>query len=163
MAYDRRIRREVKNQIEVLPCRQRKRKKKMNEGAQEDAVDQIMGKVVKEMLKRIVKEYVKYSSKNKKMRTEGKYRKEWEDIKLNEMLKYRSQFDTWLDNILEEGYDIERWTDDELLDTFIDENNLWESRESVDKAYSYLVKMSLYPKRIRKVKVVVRKMLVTKK
>ena len=70
----------------------------------------------------------------RKMRKEGKYRTEWEDIKLNEMLKYRSQFDNWLLNILEEGYDIERWTDDELLDTFIDENNLWESRESVDKA-----------------------------
>ena len=64
----------------------------------------------------------------------NKYRTEWEDIKLNEMLKYRSQFDNWLLKIVEEGYDIERWTDDELLDTFIDENNLWESRESVDRA-----------------------------
>ena len=76
----------------------------------------------------------KTKAKREKMRKEGKYRTEWEDMKLNEMLKYRSQFDNWLLNILEEGYDIERWTDDELLDTFIDENNLWESRESVDKA-----------------------------
>ena len=112
----------------------KKKKKKMNEGAQEDAVDQIMGGGKRDAQKDAVKQYVKYSSKNKKMRTEGKYRTEWEDIKLNEMLKYRSQFDNWLLNILEEGYDIERWTDDELLDTFIDENNLWESRESVDKA-----------------------------
>ena len=106
----------------------------MNEGAQEDAVDQITGGGKRDAQKDAVKQYVKYSSKNKKMRNEGKYRTEWEDIKLNEMLKYRSQFDNWLLNILEEGYDIERWTDDELLDTFIDENNLWESRESVDKA-----------------------------
>ena len=112
----------------------KKKKKKMNEGAQEDAVDQIMGGGKRDAQKDAVKQYVKYSSKNKKMRKEGKYRTEWEDIKLNEMLKYRSQFDNWLLNILEEGYDIERWTDDELLDTFIDENNLWESRESVDKA-----------------------------
>ena len=112
----------------------KKKKKKMNEGAQEDAVDQIMGGGKRDAQKDAVKQYVKYSSKNKKMRNEGKYRTEWEDIKLNEMLKYRSQFDNWLLNILEEGYDIERWTDDELLDTFIDENNLWESRESVDKA-----------------------------
>ena len=112
----------------------KKKKKKMNEGAQKDAVDQIMGGGKRDAQKDAVKQYVKYSSKNKKMRTEGKYRTEWEDIKLNEMLKYRSQFDNWLLNILEEGYDIERWTDDELLDTFIDENNLWESRESVDKA-----------------------------
>ena len=110
------------------------KKKKMNEGAQEDAVDQIMGGGKRDAQKDAVDQYVKYSSKNKKMRKEGKYRTEWEDIKLNEMLKYRSQFDNWLLNILEEGYDIERWTDDELLDTFIDENNLWESRESVDKA-----------------------------
>ena len=110
------------------------KRKKMNEGAQEDAVDQIMGGGKRDAQKDAVKQYVKYSSKNKKMRKEGKYRTEWEDIKLNEMLKYRSQFDNWLLNILEEGYDIERWTDDELLDTFIDENNLWESRESVDKA-----------------------------
>ena len=112
----------------------KKKKKKMNEGAQEDAVDQIMGGGKRDAQKDAVKQYVKYSSKNKNMRKEGKYRTEWEDIKLNEMLKYRSQFDNWLLNILEEGYDIERWTDDELLDTFIDENNLWESRESVDKA-----------------------------
>ena len=110
------------------------KKKKMNEDAQDDAVNQIMGGGKRDAQKDAVKQYVKYSSKNKKMRKEGKYRTEWEDIKLNEMLKYRSQFDDWLLNILEEGYDIERWTDDELLDTFIDENNLWESRESVDKA-----------------------------
>ena len=110
------------------------KRKKMNEGAQEDAVDQIMGGGKRDAQKDAVKQYVKYSSKNKKMKKEGKYRTEWEDMKLNEMLKYRSQFDNWLLNILEEGYDIERWTDDELLDTFIDENNLWESRESVDKA-----------------------------
>ena len=47
------------------------------------------------------------------------------------MLNYREQFDKWLDGIVEEGYDIERWTDDELVDTFIDENNLWKSRDSV--------------------------------
>ena len=39
------------------------------------------------------------------------------------MLKYEKE-----DNKLDKR-DIERWTDDELLDTFIDENNLWESRE----------------------------------
>ena len=109
------------------------KKKKMSEDAQSDAVAQMMG-AGGDPQKDAVKQYVKYSSKNKKNKMEGKYRTEWEDLKLNEMIKYRSQFDNWLLNILEEGYDIERWTDDELLDTFIDENNLWESRESVDKA-----------------------------
>ena len=110
------------------------KKKKMSEDAQSDAVAQMMG-AGGDPQKDAVKQYVKYSSKNKeKKMKEGKYRTEWEDLKLNEMIKYRSQFDNWLLNILEEGYDIERWTDDELLDTFIDENNLWEARESVDKA-----------------------------
>ena len=110
------------------------KKKKMSEDAQSDAVAQMMG-AGGDPQKDAVKQYVKYSSKNKeKKMKEGKYRTEWEDLKLNEMIKYRSQFDNWLLNILEEVYDIERWTDDDLLDTFIDENNLWESRVSVDKA-----------------------------
>ena len=66
--------------------------------------------------------------------TTGKFRKEWEALKLIETENYREQFDKWLDGIVEEGYDIERWTDDELVDTFINENNLWASREAVDSA-----------------------------
>ena len=66
--------------------------------------------------------------------TTGKFRREWEALKLVESDNYREQFDTWLDGIVEEGYDIDRWTDEELLDTFINENDLWESRESVSEA-----------------------------
>ena len=64
----------------------------------------------------------------------GKFRQEWEALKLIETENYREQFDTWLDGIVEEGYDIERWSDEELVDTFINENNLWASREAVDDA-----------------------------
>ena len=64
----------------------------------------------------------------------GKFRKEWEALKLIETENYREQFDKWLDGIVEEGYDIERWSDEELVDTFINENNLWASREAVDSA-----------------------------
>ena len=39
-----------------------------------------------------------------------------------------------MDGIVEEGYDIHRWSDEELVDTFINENNLWASREAVDSA-----------------------------
>ena len=66
--------------------------------------------------------------------TTGKFRKEWEALKLIETENYREQFDKWLDGIVEEGYDIERWSDEELVDTFINENNLWASREAVDSA-----------------------------
>ena len=64
----------------------------------------------------------------------GKFRREWEALKLIETENYREQFDKWLDGIVEEGYDIERWSDEELIDTFINENNLWASREAVDSA-----------------------------
>ena len=61
----------------------------------------------------------------------GKFRKEWETNKLVEKNNYREKFDTWLEGIVEEGYDIERWTDQELVDTFIHENDLWKSKDSV--------------------------------
>ena len=181
----------------------KKKKKKMNEGAQEDAVDQIMGGGKRDAQKDAVKQYVKYSSKKKKMtkeetinelesrtmlnyidkasdsaskelkkakkaeskgkfkkatkarlkmdkresgiemakdkimkriKKEGKFRSEWEEMKLNEMNDYRSKFDEWLDNLVKEGYDIERWSDEELIDTFIDESNLWKSRDTIESA-----------------------------
>ena len=70
----------------------------------------------------------------KKITKEGKFRSEWEEMKLNEMNDYRSKFDEWLDNLVKEGYDIERWSDEELIDTFIDEKNLWKSRDGVESA-----------------------------
>jgi len=66
--------------------------------------------------------------------TTGKFRQEWETLKLIETENHREKFDTWLESIVEEGYDIERWTDEELVDTFINENDLWDSRESVETA-----------------------------
>ena len=48
----------------------KKKKKKMNEGAQDDAVAQIMGGGKRDAQKDAVKQYVKYSSKKKKMAKE---------------------------------------------------------------------------------------------
>ena len=70
----------------------------------------------------------------KRIKKEGKFRSEWEEMKLNEINDYRSKFDEWLDNLVKEGYDIERWSDEELINTFIDESNLWQSREGVESA-----------------------------
>ena len=61
---------------------------------------------------------------NKKTRTEGKYRSEWEELKLMEMKDYVSEFDIWLTGLVEEGYDIDRWTDEDMFETFINEHNL---------------------------------------
>ena len=66
--------------------------------------------------------------------TTGKFRQEWEALKIIETENHREKFDTWLEGIAEEGYDIDRWTDKELVDTFINENDLWDSRESVETA-----------------------------
>ena len=65
---------------------------------------------------------------------EGKYRAEWETLKLLEKEDYRETFDTWLTDLAEEGYDIERWTDEELVEAFINENNLWGSSDMVMEA-----------------------------
>ena len=70
----------------------------------------------------------------KKITKEGRYRKEWEEMKLKEINDHRAKFDEWTESIVEEGYDIERWSDEELIDTFIDENGLWQSREGVLRA-----------------------------
>ena len=63
--------------------------------------------------------------------TTGKYRAEWEQLKLMEMNDYRESFDEWITSIVEEGYDIERWTDEEMVDTFINELNLYNVQETV--------------------------------
>ena len=70
----------------------------------------------------------------KKITKEGRYRAEWEEMKLKEINDHRAKFDEWTESIVEEGYDIERWSDEELIDTFIDENGLWQSREGVLRA-----------------------------
>ena len=61
---------------------------------------------------------------NKKMQYNSRYRKEWEEIKLMEMNEYRDSFEEWLNGLVEEGYDIERWDDADLIETFINESDL---------------------------------------
>ena len=68
------------------------------------------------------------------LKKEGRYRAEWEQLKLMERDDYRQAFDTWIENLSEEGYDIDRWSDEELVETFITESNLWGSRDAVLEA-----------------------------
>tara|TARA_B100001057_G_scaffold486832_1_gene568601 strand:+ start:1116 stop:2507 length:1392 start_codon:yes stop_codon:yes gene_type:complete len=74
------------------------------------------------------------SWQQKKLKKEGKYREEWETLKLLEKDDYRGTFDTWLTGLVEEGYDIERWSDEELVEAFITENDFWGSRDLVIEA-----------------------------
>ena len=113
-----------------------KKKKKMKNEAYDNRYSDNTGKESKDKLKKLEKKRgMKLKGHPQFTRDDvGKFRKEWEALKLVESDNYREQFDTWLNGIVEEGYDIERWTDDELVDTFINENNLWASREAVDSA-----------------------------
>tara|TARA_A100000164_G_scaffold76472_1_gene64483 strand:- start:134 stop:1291 length:1158 start_codon:yes stop_codon:yes gene_type:complete len=69
-----------------------------------------------------------------KTRNEGKFRSEWEELKLMEMKDYVSEFDVWLTGLIEEGYDIDRWSDEDMFETFINEHNLWGVKETVLEA-----------------------------
>ena len=64
----------------------------------------------------------------------GKYRSQWESLKLQEHNDYREEFDSWIGKLAEEGYDIDRWDDIELVETFINELNLWGSQDAVVEA-----------------------------
>ena len=64
----------------------------------------------------------------------GKYRSQWESLKLQEHNDYREEFDSWIGGLAEEGYDIDRWDDIELVETFINELNLWGSQDAVVEA-----------------------------
>ena len=64
----------------------------------------------------------------------GKYRSQWEALKLQEHNDYREEFDSWIGALAEEGYDIDRWDDIELVETFINELNLWGSQDAVVEA-----------------------------
>ena len=68
------------------------------------------------------------------LKKEGRYRAEWEKLKLMERDDYRKTFDTWIENLSEEGYDLDRWSDEELVETFITESDLWGSRDAVLEA-----------------------------
>jgi len=89
------------------------------------------GKESEEKKKKLEKKRGMKLDNHPQFKREGKYRAEWEELKLMEMDDYRESFDDWITSIAEEGYDIERWTDEEMIDTFISELNLHSVQESV--------------------------------
>ena len=92
------------------------------------------GKESEEKKKKLEKKRGMKLDNHPQFKREGKYRSEWEQLKLMEMDDYRESFDEWITSIVEEGYDIERWTDEEMIDTFISELNLYNAEESVYQA-----------------------------
>ena len=64
----------------------------------------------------------------------GRYRAAYEEYKDDLRDHHLEKFTKWMETISEGGYDITRWEKEELIETYIKENNLWESREIVCEA-----------------------------
>lgn len=66
-----------------------------------------------------------------RQKNEGTFRAEWEAFKLIEREDYIERFENWKNGLVEEGYDVSRWTKEDLVETFITENDLFSSQESI--------------------------------
>ena len=64
----------------------------------------------------------------------GRYRAAYEEYKDDLRDHHLEKFTKWMETISEGGYDITRWEKEELIETYIKENNLWDSREIVFEA-----------------------------
>ena len=64
----------------------------------------------------------------------SRYRAAYEEFKTDLKNYHLDKFNTWLNELQEEGYDIEKWEPTELIDTYIKENNLWKSKDIIHEA-----------------------------
>ncbi len=51
-----------------------------------------------------------------------------------EQEEYIQDFNEWKSGLVEEGYDISRWSESELVETFINEHDLWKSKDAIVSA-----------------------------
>jgi len=64
-------------------------------------------------------------------RRKGRYRVAYEEFK-NELKSYHiEKFNEWIQSLADEGYDVSKWESEELIETYIQENNLWKSVEII--------------------------------
>jgi len=66
------------------------------------------------------------------------YRSAYEEFKSELKSYHYEKFVTWLNNLQEEGYDIDKWDPADIIDTYIKENNLWKSKEIIHEAVEEL-------------------------
>ena len=64
----------------------------------------------------------------------GRHREEFERYKAELREHHAEKFNAWVQKLQEDGFDISRWEPQELIDTYIKENNLWKSRETIEEA-----------------------------
>jgi hypothetical protein len=64
----------------------------------------------------------------------GRHRAEFEKYKEELREHHAEKFNAWVQKLQEDGFDITRWEPQELIDTYIKENNLWKSKETIEEA-----------------------------
>ena len=78
---------------------------------------------------------MKAAAKKKTKKEEvGRHRAEFERYKEELKEHHAEKFNAWVQKLQEDGFDISRWEPQELIDTYIKENNLWKSRETIEEA-----------------------------
>ena len=64
----------------------------------------------------------------------SKHREAYEQFK-SELCEYHlDNYTSWIKNLQEEGYDVTKWSTEEIIDTYIKENNLWNSAETITQS-----------------------------
>lgn len=61
----------------------------------------------------------------------GRYRAAYEEYKKELASHYVEKFNEWVQSLADEGYDITKWEAEELIETYIQENNLWDSSDII--------------------------------
>ena len=64
----------------------------------------------------------------------GRFRAAYEEYKDELRQHHAEKFTKWINTLSEGGYDITKWEKEELIETYIKENNLWESSEIITEA-----------------------------
>ena len=76
----------------------------------------------------------KLADKKKTNEEVGRHRAEFERYKEELKEHHAEKFNAWVQKLQEDGFDISRWEPQELIDTYIKENNLWKSKETIEEA-----------------------------
>ena len=64
----------------------------------------------------------------------GRYREQYEVYKQELLEHHLEKYASWIESLHEQGYDVSKWEKEELVDTYIKENNLWSSEETIREA-----------------------------
>ena len=64
----------------------------------------------------------------------GKHRREYEKFKQELKEHHIEKYNNWVKKLQEEGYDVTKWESKELIETYIKENDLYNSKETIYEA-----------------------------